>query len=180
MKKEENIEKMLNNMLESSTTDSAFSTPVNYFSVLPSDITNSIQKISSLSLENPTIEEFPFEIPDHYFENLSSQVSNRIKSKNETKNSIFVLLKHTVFTPSLLSAAMVIIGFFYFQRPQQIIINHPVYSVQEFGDSKYLDALNENDLIDFLSDQGLEKENNELEQYLLDNNVDASQLEIIL
>ena len=180
MNKLENIEENLNKMLKSSNMDSAFLTPVDYFSTLPSDIKKSIHTITALSQDHAVIEDNLFIVPVNYFDNLNNQISTRIAINKEKRITLPAVFKKSVFTPSLLSAAMVILGFFYFQRPQQIIINHPVYSAKELGNSKYIDALNENDLIDFLADQGLEKENNDLEQYLLDNNIEASQLEIIL
>ena len=48
MNKLENIEENLNKMLKSSNIDSAFLTPVDYFSTLPSDIKKSIHTITTL------------------------------------------------------------------------------------------------------------------------------------
>ena len=55
--------------------------------------------------------------------------------------------------------------------------NNSTCTVEEISESPYFESLSDDDLIDFLASQQDENTIDEYDQYLLDNDIDISQLE---
>lgn len=182
MKKEENTDKKLRELLEKSPSTQSFHVPEGYFEALPNSVMdriNSLPDFSTAPLENAN----PFEVPDHYFDHLSVQISDRIAATNQPKSWLKRALQPIIYAPAMLSAAMVIFGFIYFNRQHTFTVDQQSCSVEDLNTSGYIESMNETDLIDFLAEQSSDKdtkeskESGELDEYLLDNNIDISQLE---
>jgi hypothetical protein len=182
MKKEKITDQKLREILEKSNSGQSFQVPQGYFEALPNtvmDRINSLPDFSTSSLENSN----PFEVPAHYFEHLSVHISDRIAATNQPKSWLKRALQPIIYAPAMLSAAMVIFGFIYFNRQHTFTVDQQSCSVEDLNTSGYIESMNETDLIDFLAEQSSDKdtkeskESGELDEYLLDNNIDISQLE---
>ena len=176
MNRKVNIKAENGKLPENGNSSTIFQVPNDYFNHLSQDISS---KVSALpDLENSPLSVLnSFSVPSNYFDELSAQITERIIETNSEKSLLKVLFSPRVLAPVLLAAAMFIGGFFYFNRNQTFIINEQSCSIDELNNSQYLQSINQTDLIDFLSDQSLDKETDAFDQYLLDNDVDISQLE---
>ncbi len=176
MDKKENIKSEDGKLPESRNSSVIFQVPNEYFNQLSQNISSKISALPNLE-NSPLSVAKTFSVPSNYFDELSAQISERTIETNSEKSLLKVIFNPRVFVPALLAAAMLIGGFFYFNRNQTFIINEQSCSIDELNNSQYLQSINQTDLIDFLSDQSTDKETDAFDQYLLDNNVDVSQLE---
>lgn len=176
MNKKENIKVVNGKLPENGNSSTIFQVPNDYFNQLSQDISSQVSELPDF--ENPPLSVAKtFSIPANYFNELPAQITERISETNFEKSLLKVIFSPRVLAPVLLAAAMFIGGFFYFNRNQTFIINEQSCSIDELNNSQYLQSINQTDLIDFLSDQSPDKETDAFDQYLLDNNVDVSQLE---
>jgi len=172
------VEKNINN--ESSLNDpklgsTSFEVPKGYFEALPSAISD---KIAVSPLAESISRPLPFRAPDGYFEQLSLSVQRRISPEGPVRR---------LFKPVLaLSLAAVITGVFFLFRAGDSA--HPVpfamepLTVAELEDSYLLFDLDEDVLSAAYSAQiaAAADDNEELEDYLIDNESDFSQINIEL
>ena len=159
--------------------ENPFSVPENYFDSLADQVQ---QKINVLPDWEKSGSENLFKVPDGYFDSLPSSIQQRIadeKRKNVFEEWISVLLQPKF---SLSLATLIILAIFgikYFTK--HIDMESPdSISYNEVRNSEYIADMDESTLVDMLEQENNindVKEDNSMEQYLLDNDVDISQLE---
>ncbi|HRH67341.1 MAG TPA: hypothetical protein PLU53_13640 [Bacteroidia bacterium] len=175
----------LSPLLESLKNQHGFRVPEAYFEELPGIIQSQISQLPDF---DKTTAVNPFSVPDGYFEQLPMAISNAI---GQTYNSGFKLRSVLAFfhQPKLglafTSVALVVfISVRFFTR--EIIVSAPKteFTLEDLNQSSSLDGLDETLLIDLLAEQIQENpadsETNNIEQYLIDNDIDIAQLESIL
>jgi len=177
-----NEDEKLSPLLESLKNQQGLHVPDGYFEELPGLIQSQIQQLPDFD-KSAVVN--PFSIPEGYFEQLPLAISNAIE---EQKNSVFslraffaILLRPrvTVAFASLLLIFILSVRFF----TKEITISAPTseFSMQDLNNSQVLDELDESTLIDLLAEQNqdnsAEDQNENIEQYLIDNDIDISQLE---
>ncbi len=168
---------------DASSNKVSFSVPDNYFDQLTLQISSKIEKISAL--ENK-IGESPFTVPENYFENLPQQINQQISSSGKRffwKEWLSVLLRPQV---SLAFASLLFLIWFTFktQEVKTIDIPQSQLSLEDLNDSEYIQYLDEYSIIEVLaSQQEVSTSNSNTDayiQYLIDNNIDISQLDYTL
>lgn len=175
MKNEEFSDNKLRELLDQSKLAQSFKVPDGYFEGLSENVMHSINSLPDFE-KTPSIQ--PFEVPVNYFEKLPSLINDRITSRSETGFSLWSwIFKPSRFIPAAFSIALFIGGYFYFTRIQVIDLNDNTCTIEEINESQYLQSINDNDIIDFLATEQDNKVIDEYDQYLLDNNIDISQLE---
>ena len=175
MKNEEFSDEKLKDLLKNSSSSQSFNVPDGYFTELPEKVMNSINSLPDFEKQSVVQ---PFEVPANYFEGLPSIINDKIISGNEKSISIWKWIFNPARTViAALSITLIAGSYFYFNRTQSIEINNTTCTVEEISESPYLQSLSDNDLIDFLAAQQDENTIDEYDQYLLDNDIDISQLE---
>ncbi len=176
MKNEEFSDEKLNELLKKSDSTQSFKVPEGYFENLSENIMSSIETLPDFEKQSVVQ---PFEVPANYFEGLPSIINDRIISNGSQKLSIWKWLFNPARTAVVaFSIAIIAVSYFYFNRTQNIEINNDSCTVEEISESPYLQSLSDDDLIDyFLAAQDDDKTIDEYDQYLLDNDIDISQLE---
>ena len=177
-----NEDEKLSPLLESLKEKQGFRVPDDYFEELPGVIQSQIQQLPDF--EKSAVVN-PFSVPEGYFEQLPLAISDAIEGQ---KNSVFSLRtffkvflqpRVTVAFASLLLIFFISVRFF----TKEITVNAPTaeFSMQDLNNSQVLDELDESTLIDLLAEQNqdnsVEDQNENIEQYLIDNDIDISQLE---
>lgn len=165
---------------ELAASSTAFKVPDGYFDALESDIFLKIEAVSNLENE---VGLNHFTIPENYFEGLPVQIQEKINgnsSKHYWKDWIAILLRPQV---SLAFASLLVLLWFAFKLQDKKAIEIPelIITVDEFSDSEYLQDYDESTIIDLLATQQEINPSNSIPdsyiQYLLDNNIDISQIE---
>ncbi len=161
----------------------SFDVPGEYFSHLQDQINKKIELISTL--ENSTGDSH-FKVPQNYFENLPNRIGQRISrpiKNNSWKEWLAILLKPQV---SLAFASLLLLLWFSIKtrEPKTFEIPSSIITLQDLGDSEYIQYLDEYNLIEVLATQedipSSESNTDTYIQYLIDNNIDISQLELSL
>ena len=160
--------------------ENPFVVPSDYFDSLAENIQ---KKIRSLPDFEKQATQNPFLAPEGYFESLPSTIQQRIsdtRNRNTIGNRIAFIFRPQL---SLATAALVIIiiaGILYITRPTVVTAPDNFLSCEEVKNSSYLGDIDESMVIEVLEQQqksNTVKEDNSLEQYLIDNDIDISQLE---
>ena len=176
MKNNEISDEKLRKLLENSNLDQSFMVPSGYFDELPEQVMNSITALPDFD-KQAVVQ--PFEVPANYFESLPSILSEKITTKNRPTFSIW----KWIFNPSraipiAFSFCILIGGYFYFNRTITVnVTDKNVLSYEDISQSSILQSFDDDDLIDCLASQQEDKTIDEYDQYLLDNNIEISQLE---
>jgi hypothetical protein len=159
--------------------ENPFSVPENYFESLADNIQQKINSIPELERIN---KENPFQVPENYFESLPSAVREKIAG-NKKKN-IFEDWISISWNPKYAFAAaaiiiVVILGINYLNRNIPLNKSENFVTNEEIQSSAYLADLDESVLIEQLEEQSMNSqvnEDNSIEQYLIENNIDVSQI----
>ncbi len=157
-----------------------FIVPENYFDSLADNIQakiNALPDVEKMSRENL------FRVPEGHFDSLPSSVQQRImdgKKKNMLEEWISIALRPKYSVSFAILVIVAIFGIKYFLKPTTSEKPGSSLSYNEVMNSEYIAQLDEASLIDMLEqedkDNGV-KEDNSLEQYLMDNDLDISQIE---
>lgn len=177
-----NEDEKLSPLLESLKDQQSFRVPDDYFEELPGVIQSQIQQLPDF--EKSAVVN-PFSVPEGYFEQLPLAISNAIE---EQKNPVFslrtffaILLRPRV---TVAFASLLLIFFFsirFFTREISVSAPATEFSMQDLDNSRVLDELDESTLMDLLAEQNqdisADDQNENIEEYLIDNDIDISQLE---
>lgn len=175
MKNEEFSDDKLKELLKNSNSGQSFQVPDGYFESLSGKVMDSIHALPDFDKQSVSQ---PFSVPADYFENLPLAISNKITHVSETKISLWKWLFNPVrFIPASFSILLFLGGYFYFTRTQTFILNNNLFTEENTDDSQYLQALDDYDMIEYLANQSYDNSTDEYDQYLLDNDIDISQLE---
>lgn len=160
-----------------------FATPEGYFESLSSDV---MKKIESLPDFETTSSENPFKVPTGYFDALPTIVQQRIIDLNSEGFTVSAWISGLLSRPTakyalaFASVALVVIfSTLYFTRTVRV-----EYATQQAPESEQLDAvylqqLDEADLADLYAQQTsveTESQDEGMENYLLDNDIDLNSL----
>jgi len=161
--------------------ENPFSVPDHYFDSLSENIQKKIQTLPDFERTSP---ENPFRVPEGYFDSLPGTTRQRILEGKE-KQSIFgewisTVLRPKVSLPFATLIVLIISGIVYFKRPTVLTVPDNSLTCEEIKTSSCIEDIDETMLIEVLEQQqnsGNVKEDKSLEQYLIDNDIDISQLE---
>jgi len=168
---------------DSLSSKDSFALPDGYFSNLQNQISTKIELISKLESQTG---DSHFNVPENYFEDLSNQISQGISKpvkNNIWKKWLTILLKPQV---SLAFASLLLLLWFSIKtrEPKTFEIPSSNITLQDLLDSEYIQYLDEYNLIEVLATQedipSGESNTDTYIQYLIDNNIDISQLELSL
>ncbi len=172
----DNEEKRLKELLSKSTSEGLL-VPENFFEKMEKSIQD---QMSTLPSRRTDIN--PFSVPDEYFISLQSEISERI-SQQSTK-SIFRIpsfLKARILIPISFSLLLAVSGYLYFTKTHTITLENQQLTADDLSSEGYLMDIDEQSLMEFVSDKRTTSHSDSgIEQYLLDNNLDISQLESAL
>jgi hypothetical protein len=168
-------------LLQGLNRENPFKVPEGYFDSLAE---NTIQRIQGETELKGVTNENPFHAPEGYFQSLPAVVRQKI-SENKKGSGISEWIGGFLFHPKFAFVTGMILlllafGIKYFsqnkiQQPQEFSI-----STEDLKNSDYLAEVDEFLIIDALEQQPANekmKEDQSIEQYLIDNDVDISQLE---
>ena len=161
--------------------ENPFRVPENYCESLAEDVQKKIHAFADLERMN---KENPFQVPENYFSALPTLVQQRIID-GKKKRPVFGKWISISLRPkyALAFAAVIILlifGIKYITKPTTLHAPEKYLSMEELQSSSYLAELDESMLIDVLEQQTNSDEvndNDTLEQYLMDNGIDISQIE---
>ena len=175
MKNEEFSDDKLKEMLKNSSSNSSFNVPAGYFEGLSEKVMNSINALPDFEKQPVTQ---PFSVPADYFEKLPEIINNRITSAKENKFSIWKwFFNPSRLIPATFSILLFVGSYFYFTRTQTFNLNNDTCTENDIDDSQYLQSLDDIDMIEYLANQSDDSQTDEYDQYLLDHDIDISQLE---
>jgi hypothetical protein len=161
--------------------ENPFIVPANYFDSLAGNVQQKIDALPDLEKTSPGFS--GFRVPDGYFDSLPMAVQQRIadaKKKNIFEEWIAVVLLPKFSLSLSIFIILLIFGIKYFTKTAGTKSSTDALSYNEIINSEYVSELDESVLIDILEDENRNEsvnEDNSLEQYLIDNDVDISQLE---
>jgi hypothetical protein len=165
MKEELNSDERLQNL--KSTDD--FHVPEGYFEGLPAKIAERIKMMEDSSAVNP------FEVPANYFDELPGNLSEKIGESRRGNTAVKrIFLRRAVLVP--LTCVAILTALFLFMQPEQGQRNQ-VLTYEELRNSTYIQSIDEWMLIDELASESVTESTDSLTQYLLDNNIELSDLE---
>jgi len=154
--------------------ENPFRIPENYFDSLAENIQKKISETSDLERMS---KENPFQVPENYFESLPYSVSEKIAIKKNKSISISWKPKYAYAVAAVI--IVVILGIKYFNRditPNKI---ENYVTIEDLQSSAYLAEVDESILIEQLELQNQSNQvsdDNSIEQYLIDNNIDVNQI----
>lgn len=167
------------------SSNNPFNASNDYFDSFTSKLQNRIEDEEDIKAIAPTllsIDKYnPFEVPADYFEDLPTIVQERvIATKNESSLPQWLLLLFKPrFAVSMMAIVFVsIVGIKYMNNKAEV----KTETAEELSLEDHLYYIDENDIIDQLTaDASIETESaseddNSIENYLLDNNIDESNL----
>ncbi len=160
--------------LDTIAQENPFFVPANYFDELPGMIE---KRIHGLQLED-IAKENPFEVPTGYFEHLNSAITDNVIASKKQKGfewiGIFNRPKLAVSFATLTLAVFVVFKFVSFNK-----MNNFSFTEQEIASSQVMNEIDEGTIIETLYSDNKTSANpkqGDIENYLMDNNVDESQI----
>ena len=162
--------------------ENPFRVPDNYFDSLADNIQQKINALPDLERMN---RENPFSVPDSYFETLPTAIQQRIidgKNKRSVAAEWISIVLRPKYTLALATFIILLVfGIKYLTKPGSFESPDNFLSCEEVQNSSYFSDLDESILVDVLENEQTKnpgiREDNSMEQYLLDNDIDISQLE---
>ena len=151
-----------------------YSLPMNYFEALPELIE---KRIAGMQLEGIP-KENPFEVPANYFERLDSEIIDHVIASKTQKG--FHWITQLVRPKLVVSFATIAFAVFVVFKVSTLNkVDKYSFSEQEIANSNVLNDIDEGTIIETLYSETATNaipKQGEMEKYLLDNNVDESQL----
>ncbi len=152
-----------------------FHVPNGYFEELPSNIMDQINALPDL---NNTSTVNPFNIPEGYFENLPSSITEIIvKHKSRTESWFERLFRPRIAIPIAFATIFFLAGLYFYKQKSIVIPPVQQLSADDLRNTNYLLTMDEYLFVDVLAGQKEVLSDKSIEQYLIDNNIELSQLE---
>jgi len=157
-----------------------FSVPDGYFDTLETDIISKIELISSLENSGANTQ---FTVPANYFEELPIIINEKVLASKQ-KSKLRELL--SIFSRPQLAisfASLTILVWFSIstRMTENFALNDAGYSIEQLNESEYLEYIDEYTIIELLASQpevqSSALSNDPYVQYLLDHDIDISQIE---
>jgi len=146
-----------------------FSVPAHYFEELPDRISKMVQSPDFES--EPAVN--PFSTPDGYFHRLPIEVSDRISSGARVPSFRPYPRLAAIALASIIIAACVL----FIVKVQNYNPTSTQITLEDIRKSNYLYAIDEDLIVDAYMNVEKTITNESIEQYLIDNNIDITQLE---
>jgi hypothetical protein len=174
------LRKMAPRLSELKSRESGFIVPDDYFNSLSRSIQ---QQIQSLPDFEKTAAQEHFKVPEGYFDSLPTIIQQRIIDEKKKRVNWGEILDGIFFRPkyALVLASVAILIVFsvkYFNRPISVQPMVAEISASDIGNSTYLADMDESLLANAVAAQTAtgEEKDASLENYLIENNIDISQL----
>lgn len=168
--------------LEQMKGHNPFSAPEGYFDQLQDSIQSAIVNLPDFESVSKTQ---PFETPEGYFEKLPLAIRKRIEAEEQTpawKEWLQILLRPGFSVAFASVALLCILGVKYFTR--EIVVQSPqnFISSTDLSNSGLLSDMDDTMLYEALDGENstaenTSEDNSAIEQYLIDNDIDPTQLE---
>lgn len=155
--------------------NSPFNVPSGYFEELPEKI---MIQIDGLPDFEKTSVINPFAVPEGYFENLPSTLAGKIATrKSKLESWLSSLQRPRIAIPIAFATVFILAGLFFYK--QQCIITPLIQelSADDLRNSSYIQSIDEELFVDVLASQIDLNMDESFEQYLIDNNIELTQLE---
>ena len=174
MKKYNEIdETKLQNLLKKN--ENSFSIPEGYFENLPGKIMDQI--IALPDFETPAVIN-PFHAPEGYFETLPLSISEKIIAKKPTLYSWINNLQRPRIAIPIAFATVLFLAILFIIKQQTVKSdNIQEFTIDDLKNSTYIQCMDEDLFVDFISTQNVSKSDDSFEQYLIDNNIELTQIE---
>ena len=182
MMENDKIDEKLRKLLENSSGSEPFRVPDGYFERFPDQIQSMVQNLPDFETVSPVQ---PFSVPDGYFEKLPQEINNIILSEEKRKFSWKSLLQNILrpvtLVPAFLLVLVVLSSYLFFTRTTVIDLTaHAQNESDELNPAMVIQQLDESTLIQVLAEEN-DNESSATEQsyedYLIDNDIDISQIE---
>ncbi len=167
------------------SSNNPFSPSDSYFDAFTSKLQNRIEDEEDIKALAPTllsIDKYnPFDVPKDYFEELPTIIQGRVVESKEKSNVVdwlFWLLRPRFAVSILVVLFISVIGIYYVNKNNV----QKIESMEELSLEDNLYYINENDILEHLTaDASIETEKNmedenSIENYLIDNNIEENNL----
>lgn len=154
---------------------SPFNVPSGYFEELQGKIMNQINELPDF---DKTALVNPFVVPDGYFENLPSAIAGKIverKSKLETWLS--GIQRPRIAIPIAFATIIMLTGIYFYKQKNIVVLPIQEFTFDDFENSTYIQSIDEELFVDVIAGQKDIITDESIEQYLLDNNIELTQIE---
>jgi hypothetical protein len=161
-----------------------FRTGNDYFERFSSRLNERIEGLDEIRAIAPVLYSLPkynpFEVPDDYFEELPSRVSERALSSKNTLSLygwLILLIRPRFVIPVAATLLLAFAGINYMNSLPDV----PKTATEEFSLEEHLYDIDESTIIDKLTAEAVTDENSEengIRDYLIDNNIDETNLEL--
>ena len=150
----------------------SFNVPEGYFEKLQGNVMDQINALPDFEKTSVTN---PFSVPENYFETLPLSVGGKLKTQNP--KLLGWLLRPRIAISLAFATILLLAGiYFYNQRPAS---NQPMEecTAEDLRDSNFLQSIDEATFVDVLAELNTDTTYDDYEQYLIDNNIEISQIE---
>ena len=177
---EENKDEDLLSSLSDKRKKNPFAVPENYFEELAGKILLKIENSEELKSLSPTLSQIekknPFKVPENYFSVLESSVR-----KDAKIIPIGHFFKKNKYSAIAVAAGIAAIISFYFYYPGSGSLQEKelFVSADDISNSMYFHEIDESIIIEEINGnfgEGASHKNNEIEDYLIDNDIDENTL----
>ena len=139
------------------------------------DFKKDAPKLSSMDKRNP------FVVPEQYFETLSSRIQDQIASENKHPQWITFLkslLLPKVAIPAIACCLLLGVGLKFLKKPEVTNTNSKgTLTFDELSETDFVNYIDEEQIIIEIEQQkSVTTNNSEIEDYLIENNIDESEL----
>jgi hypothetical protein len=157
------------------TSANSFTVPDGYFEKLPESILDKINSLPDLE-KNTSLN--PFAVPENYFESLPSEISEKITRKNTgLYGRIREIQRPRIIIPAAFATLILLAALFYYTQ-RNVYFNSPTeFAKEELNDSEIIMYLDEELLVESIHESTKTDDIESLEEYLIENNIETSQIE---
>lgn len=152
-----------------------FNVPPAYFDELPGKIMDQINTLPDFS-KNAQIN--PFIVPDGYFENLPSIVSeNILVQKSKLELWLSSIQRPRIAIPIAFATIILLVGLFFYKQSSVSIVPVQELTAEDLSNSNFIQSIDEDYIVDIIANQTTDNSDESIEQYLIDNNIELTQIE---
>jgi hypothetical protein len=171
----ENIDRLEENLNgQIGLKKNSFSVPEGYFDNLHQSI---MDKIETLPDFEKSAVKNPFNVPENYFERLPIDISQIISEKNSLSESRIFFNRPRFIIPVAFATIIILAGIFFTKQNKTADYQSQEISLDELKNSTYIECIDEDLFVDAIAQQTSVTEDENIKQYLIDNNIDLSQIE---
>jgi hypothetical protein len=160
--------------------ENPFQVPDSYFDSLADNIQQQIQVLPDF---DKVAAQNPFNVPEGYFDSLPTAIQQRIIDERSERISVGRWIASVLFRPKFAVAfasvaVLLVFSVRYFSRTINVSSTASEISYTDLSNSMYLSDIDESVLYDALAEQSnsTTQKDESIEDYLIDNHIDVSQL----